>query len=863
MSSTDAVHPRGSAAEHEPATQVRATDATFGGVGGRWLLAAVSVALLAGGFLRLRNLDAQFLLDDEWHSLMLAVRHDLGWIATHFAFAANSIPFNLYARATLMTTGWSEWILRLPSIAAGLGLLWCMYRFRRSTRPADEVPLAVALLAVSPLAIYYSRIIRPYGLHLLLSFLITVEAYQWAKTGRIRRAWWFGVLSALALWVHQVALFPVLAGWLLVWWGPALSEWKTPSVWSWLRSLAGAGKTDSARSGDSFPQRWGAPFQALAAAAAAAVVLLFPPLLRSGEGFAEAYASKEMYNLETLAGFASLMAGSANVAVIALFWGLVLVGLVREWRMDRTWFWLVGLSLVVHFAALAALRPPYLGQPIVLVRYTLDLLPVLLLCAADGVAWGLAALGPLGRRSGGVALQASLVVALVAFGPLPNTLRQGGNFEHHATYQEDYGDVPGAPAHKTKLRRLVDLSEREVSEFYKDLARGTGGAIVEFPFPLGHDFCIAAYFQRTHGRPVFGGYLGSGDLEELSSPWISGLHTTGSLMRVLPPGGGVRWSRFVDITDLAALKRSGAEYLTVHLNPLLEPARREPWRDTTRICEMEPVFVAAVDRELRRLATPVYTDSWMSVYRIADLAQGVPVPADSPATYRVRAENARKSGRTAEALELVERGLDINPDDLLTVMLSALVYDDINDGPKSSRQYLRALKLSKGRTDRDMKGIVHLREGFAARGATLARELGMHQEAAAMFEELAAMRSPTSSELGYWGQSLREIGRHDEAVRCFRQILANNPEDAGTWYELALTLMRAERLAESSQAFREGLSRRPSGQGAILLAEVSLSLRDTAAARSALELAARLTPPGSPDAARIRKMRDSLQPAGR
>ncbi len=333
MSSTGAVNPRGRAPEHDPAGQFPATNATSGSLEkpGRGLLVLVGMAFLAGVFLRLRNLDAQFLLDDEWHSLMLATRHDLGWIATHFAFAANSIPFNLYARATLLTTGWTEWILRLPSIIAGLGLLWCVYRFRRSTRPVDEVPLAVALLAVSPLAIYYSRIIRPYGLHLLVSFLVTVEAYHWAKAGRIRRAWWFGVLSTLALWIHQVALFPVLAGWLLVWWGPALREWKSPTVWSWLRGLVGSGKTESA--GESCSHRWGPPFQALVTAAAASGVLLLPPLLLSGEGFAETYSSKEMYNLETLGGFASLMAGSANRAVIALFWGLVLA----DWSANGGW----------------------------------------------------------------------------------------------------------------------------------------------------------------------------------------------------------------------------------------------------------------------------------------------------------------------------------------------------------------------------------------------------------------------------------------------------------------------------------------------------------------------------------------------
>jgi tetratricopeptide (TPR) repeat protein len=705
---------------------------------GLWGAAAVGLTL------RWWSLGDQFLLDDEWHALTLAATRDLGWIVTHFAYAANSIPFNLFARATLSTTGWNEWIVRAPSIVAGLALLWCVYRFHRATQPVGAAPLAVALVAVSPLLIGYSRIARPYGLHVLLCFLVSWEAYRWATSGGNRRGWWFGVLSVLALWVHQVALFPVIAAWLLVSLGAVIREWRSPTFGPTLRWWWSAGNESSDPDAQAppavvaFRERWNPLAMAFVAAIATSLVLLLPPVLLS-DGFFGAYSSKEVYNLETLVEFASLAAGSANPLVIAAFSIAVLAGLVRAAWTDRAWFWLVTLATVTTFAGLYLIRAPYLSQPIVLARYAVALLPLWLICAADGFAWIGVATARITRLPLELPLSAALIAALAALGPLPNTLRQGGNFQHHATYQESYRDAEGSAAHSSKLRKRVDLTQASVPEFYKQArstSAGAKGGIIEFPFPLGSDFCVAQFYQRTHQRPVFGGYLGSGDLEDPPFQSITSVHTIGSVMRALPPGHAVRWNQIVDITNPEQLRRSGAEYLVIHLDPLLESDRSDTDRGFSHVCEMENTFLQAIDRELRKSATPVHSDRWISVFAVADLPQGVPVPAASSVTFRRRAEIAMQNRDSDKALDLVERALAINPDDTPSVILSARLYEARKDEEKAFQRYRQALDLTRDKAARGDRRSFTIHLDFMARAARLAHATNRHAEALQYFNTL-------------------------------------------------------------------------------------------------------------------------------
>ena len=94
----------------------------------------VGIALFAcmvfGAVLRIRNVASQIPIDDEWHGLDIAISRDLWFLFTHFSRAgANSIPWNLYLRAALRTVGWNEVTIVLPSLLAGVGLLWVFPRW--------------------------------------------------------------------------------------------------------------------------------------------------------------------------------------------------------------------------------------------------------------------------------------------------------------------------------------------------------------------------------------------------------------------------------------------------------------------------------------------------------------------------------------------------------------------------------------------------------------------------------------------------------------------------------------------------------------------------------------------------------------
>jgi hypothetical protein len=80
----------------------------------------VGGAFVAGLILRLYLLPGQVLLDDEWHSLYFVGDKPFWSLFIHQDLAANTIPQNIYHSLMLKTLGWSEMILRLPSLLAGL-----------------------------------------------------------------------------------------------------------------------------------------------------------------------------------------------------------------------------------------------------------------------------------------------------------------------------------------------------------------------------------------------------------------------------------------------------------------------------------------------------------------------------------------------------------------------------------------------------------------------------------------------------------------------------------------------------------------------------------------------------------------------
>ncbi|MEO7755371.1 MAG: hypothetical protein ABIS07_02240, partial [Dokdonella sp.] len=157
---------------------------------GAWAWWALMLAaLLAGVFLRYWQLRTQMLIDDEWHSVRMLMRADAQGIASHFGLADYCIPLTLYYRWLCEHAALDEWSMHLPSLFAGIALLVAAPALLRDRVTLPTRAIWVALLAISPALVYYSRTARPYAWLALLGVLAIVAFRNWHEQRTGWRRW--------------------------------------------------------------------------------------------------------------------------------------------------------------------------------------------------------------------------------------------------------------------------------------------------------------------------------------------------------------------------------------------------------------------------------------------------------------------------------------------------------------------------------------------------------------------------------------------------------------------------------------------------------------------------------------------------
>lgn len=93
----------------------------------------------------------------------------------------------------------SEFVLRLPSLLAGLALIWAVYRLGRALALSEKaVWVATGITALAPFQVYYSQEARSYALLMLAVTLAAVGLVE-------RRAWLLVLCSLAALYLHHLA----------------------------------------------------------------------------------------------------------------------------------------------------------------------------------------------------------------------------------------------------------------------------------------------------------------------------------------------------------------------------------------------------------------------------------------------------------------------------------------------------------------------------------------------------------------------------------------------------------------------------------------------------------------------------------
>ena len=546
-------------------------------------------------------------MDDEWHGLDFALTRDLWFLFTHFSRAgANSIPFNLYLRALLASWGWTEVSIALPSLVAGLALVWVFPRWVARRFGAGAAVVAAALLGIAPFLVFYSRVARAYSSLLLLECLALVALCEWLLTARRRHAVGLVVCGALAIWTHASAL-PALVAAVAV-----------AAGHRWVRSRrTNAPGVPAARQ--------------VATAGLAMLALAFAfwlPALRTP--MPAIWHPRAHFSGQTMAGIFELLSGTDAVSLQACYFVIVLLGVWLAARIAPPALLVLGAAAGGGALAVLAARPNAGGVAGVFVRY---LLPAFLLASlAIGVAIQTAVRAATTRRRRGllVGLALGLAAALYAFGPLPRLRGTTNSFTKHPAFAYDYAEPdpdrarpdPLDPASSPVLRRS------ELQPFYAELARESGDApVIEYPFLLGEDANLLYFPQQTHGRPVLAGYYRSGALDRdvfgiavgersptehrpPSPGYITNAMMVDHVLGRPESDDRIHFRTVIDISDPVAVSNSRAEYLILHWNPLREFFRIGPeWGRSQFVDQIR-------QRLITRYGRPLVDNGSICVFRL-------------------------------------------------------------------------------------------------------------------------------------------------------------------------------------------------------------------------------------------------------
>jgi mannosyltransferase len=170
--------------------------------------AGVIVALTGLALLLRVTSVSRSLFTDEAYSLALAQR-GFGHMLALFAYEANGTPYSIVLWPLIRIFGTGETLLRLPAVLAGTAsvpALW--WAARRFAAPAAAL-LAATLLAINPMAVWYSQEARAYAFVVLaacLAFGALPRALDWDG----RRAWAGYVAAMVALSYCEIFAAPLV-----------------------------------------------------------------------------------------------------------------------------------------------------------------------------------------------------------------------------------------------------------------------------------------------------------------------------------------------------------------------------------------------------------------------------------------------------------------------------------------------------------------------------------------------------------------------------------------------------------------------------------------------------------------------------
>ena len=525
-------------------------------------------AMVVGALLRLQQIGAQVLIDDEWHAVHQFIARSPADMFFDFGYADYSIPLGILDWYQAQWWGASELTLRWPMLVCGLATLVVLplYVARRLGRPTAAV--FALLIAISPLLVIFSRMARPYAITLLLGWIAhgAYQRYCSAPRGRMGAGATYAVTAALATWLHPVVGPFVVAplAWGLAGLRHAAPDARRAAFLRWLKLAIATG--------------------ALLAAA------VLPPLLAHPMSLA-AKGGIDVPDAQTLVGVWYAWLGTPSSVVVIACIALAAYGTPVVWRglpEARTGT----LGVVLTLALVVATGPMWSHLPVTVSRYLLPFVPLLLLAVAAGavrVAGHVAAPPTPARRTLALLLPALPIALLAIQSPLVPLLRRPNAQTQHLVNYIDF-----RPDHNPYLPQFEAMP---LSPFWASLAARAPGSvrIAAAPFYFESYDWDAPRWERLSTQTVIPGYLTGLCVDRRSGE--------------LPRDSRFRFANAVHLADAADLAAKDIAYV----------AWQKPYRlNVAGHIESIGADTAACESVLRdKFGTPAFEDSHIIVFPVS------------------------------------------------------------------------------------------------------------------------------------------------------------------------------------------------------------------------------------------------------
>jgi hypothetical protein len=390
-----------------------------------WIL--FSSIFLLGLVLRLWLISDQILLDDEWHTINMAIGRSFWDIFTYYThIGANSTPLNLYTWFLLKTFGLSEMLLRLPALIAGILSLIILPIFVLRIFNRRVALIFSFLFAISPFLIFYSRLLRPYSIFVLLGLVSVFSFYLWLVSGERKYIIIYMISGPLSVYFHLFAIIALL----------------TPLACAFfIKFLQRFPNSFLAQKMEIVPRLSSLFF--VSAYLVFMLLLISLPVLTSDRSIAGEFHKLQL-PLKSLIDSAPLLSGTTNNFLILVFLGLLVSGQIRMLQKKAV-LGIITLFLIIFYLSSLLLLKPQIQVPIIFCRFAILLFPISFLLVALGIEEFVGYLVSLDRiknfRYSSSLLNFSaffFLISLFLTGPLWRIYTPPNNFTNHSAFQESY-----------------------------------------------------------------------------------------------------------------------------------------------------------------------------------------------------------------------------------------------------------------------------------------------------------------------------------------------------------------------------------------------------------------------------------------